>query len=377
MGRTLYRYALGELFLPFGLGVVVFTAVLLLARLLKLTELVVNRGLPATEIGRLLALLLPAFLEVTVPMAMLLAILVAFGRLAADGEIVAMRSAGLSAYQLLPPVASFVAVVVLVTAILAIWVRPWSARALRANLIALARTNALAAIRPRAFNDDFPGVVLYAEEVDTASGRLRHVLVSDRRDADQTNTVFARSGHMAPTPDGRSLVLQLHHGAIHTVDLDGGSSYQTRFASYDVALNLDDTLGSALRPGEAPPETLSFSALKARIAAGGPAIPERIELHRKFAIPFACVVFALIAFPLALQPGRAVRARGLATSLVVIFVYYVLLSAGQALAEQRRLAPGVGLWLANGTLLPVGLGLLYRAGQERAVLPAWLARLAP
>lgn len=380
MGRTLYRYTLREVLLPFGLGIALFTFVLLLARLLKLIELVVNRGLPAWQIGRLIGLLLPAFLEVTVPMAMLLAILVAFGRLSSDNEIVALRSSGISLYQLLPPVATFVIAVTILTAALAIWVRPWSNRTLRTTFVSLARTNAIAGIRPRAFNDEFPGVVLYAEGVDTARALLTHVVVSDHRDADQYNTVFAREGRMLPDPERHTLTLRLLRGAIHTVDLDGRSTYQTRFESYDVTLDLDDTLGAGLRPGDDPPEDLPLGALRARIAAaaahGTPAVAERIEMHRKFAIPFACIVFALIAFPLSLQPGRTVRARGLATSLVVIFVYYVLLSMGQALAEQRQVPPAAGLWLANVVLLPVGALLLYRAGRERPLLPAWAERLA-
>lgn len=381
MGRTLYRYTLGEMILPFGLGITIFTFVLLLARLLKLTELVVNRGLPAWQIGRLIGLLLPAFLEVTVPMAMLLAILVAFGRLSSDSEIIALRGAGLSVYQLLPSVATFVLLVTGLTTVLAIWVRPWSNRTLRTTLVTLARTNAIAGIRPRAFNDDFPGMVLYAEGIDTASATLTHVIVSDHRDADQHNTVFARTGEMLPDPQGHKLTLHLLRGAIHTVDIDGRSSYQTRFESYDVTLDLDDTLGAPAGTGDEPPEDLSFGALRSRIAAetirGDPAIAERIELQRKFAIPFACIVFALIALPLALQPGRSVRARGLATSLAVIFTYYLLLSTGQALAEQRRLTPAAGLWLANVVLLPIGALLLGRAGRERALLPRWLERLAP
>jgi len=381
LGRTLYRYTLSEMILPFGLGITVFTFVLLLARLLKLTELVVNRGLPAWQIGRLIGLLLPAFLEVTVPMAMLLAILVAFGRLSSDNEIVAIRGAGLSVYQLLPSVATFVVAVTAITAILGVWVRPWSNRTLRTAIVDLARTNAIAGIRPRAFNDDFPGIVLYAEGIDTAAAKLTHVLVSDHRDATQHNTVFAREGKMFPDELGHTLTLHLLRGAIHTVDIDGRSSYQTRFESYDVTLDLNDTLGAPVRSGEEPPEDLPFEALRARIAAatldGAPAIAERIEMQRRFAIPFACIVFALIALPLSLQPGRSVRARGLATSLVVIFTYYLLLSTGQALAEQRQLSPAAGLWLANGVLLPVGGLLLARAGRERPLLPRWVERLSP
>lgn len=94
MGKILHRYIFREIGVPFALGLGVFTFVLLLARLLKLIELVVNRGVPVESVARIFLYLLPAFLEVTVPMAMLLAILVAFGRLSADSEITALRSSG-------------------------------------------------------------------------------------------------------------------------------------------------------------------------------------------------------------------------------------------------------------------------------------------
>src|SRR5215475_12682249 len=103
MGKIVHRYIFAEILVPFLLGLSIFTFVLLLARLLKLIELVVNRVIPATQVLGIFIYLLPAFLELTVPMAMLLAILVAFGRLSTDTEITAFRASGLSLYQLTPP----------------------------------------------------------------------------------------------------------------------------------------------------------------------------------------------------------------------------------------------------------------------------------
>src|SRR4029077_671564 len=121
--RTLHRYLFREIVVPFAFGLSVFTFILLIARLIKLIELVVTRGVPVLNILKLLSYIMPAFLEVTVPMAMLLAILVAFGRLSADSEMVALRSSGLSLYQLVPPVAIFVALATAATAGLSIWAR--------------------------------------------------------------------------------------------------------------------------------------------------------------------------------------------------------------------------------------------------------------
>jgi lipopolysaccharide export system permease protein len=301
---------------------------------------------------------------------MLLAILVAFGRLSADSEMVALRSSGLSLYQLVPPVAIFVLLATATTAALSLYVRPWGNRSLKATLFDIARTRASAGIKPQVFNDDFPGLVIYTEGVDATSDRLHHVLISDERDGTQRNTIFAREGVMISDPDVQSVTLRLRDGFIHTADGRAGIEYQTQFQSYDVNLDLRQMVAGA-RPREQDPKELTVGqltrAIAAKRAAGDPAVAEMIELHRKFSIPFACVVFGLVAVPLGVQPVRAARARGFAVSLVMIFGYYVLLSLGQALAEQQVVPPLVGLWLPNIMFAALGSYLFVQAARERTV----------
>jgi lipopolysaccharide export system permease protein len=379
MRKILHRYVFREILVPFTLGLGVFTFVLLLARLLKLIELVVNRGIPASTVGRVFLYLLPAFLEVTVPMAMLLAILVAFGRLSADSEITALRSSGVSLYQLVPPVATFVVIVTILTAALAWYGRPLGNRALRTAMWDIARTRATAGLKPQVFNDEFPGLIIYAEQIDAAADKLERVLIADERDPQQQNTVFATSGHMISDFERETVTLRLVDGTIHTTDTTAGASYQTDFRSYDVNLDLRATLASARRTDD--PNELTIGQLQGAIAAkrraGQPVTAELVEYHRKFAIPFACVVFALIALPLGIQPARAVRSRGFAVSLVVIFAYYMLLSTGQGFAEQGRVPPALGLWLPNVVLGTIGVALLRRAGREQPLASAsWVERFA-
>lgn len=380
MRKILHVYVFREILVPFALGLGVFTFILLLARLLKLIELVVNRGIPATTVGQVFLCLLPAFLEVTVPMAMLLAILVAFGRLSADSEITALRSSGVSLYQLIPPIATFVVIVTLATGVLAWYGRPWGNRSLRTAMWDIARTRATAGLKPQVFNDEFPGLIIYAEQIDNTADTLQRVLIADERDPQQQNTVFARSGYMISDVERETVTLRLLDGTIHTTDTTAGASYQTEFRSYDVNLDLRATLADA-RGRTDDPNELSIDQLRTVIAAkrrdGRPATAELVEYHRKFAIPFACVVFGLIAVPLGVQPARTVRSRGFAVSLVVIFAYYMLLSTGQGFAEQGRVPPMIGLWLPNVVLGALGVALLRRAGREQPLATVgWLDRLA-
>lgn len=368
MGKLLHRYILREIVTPFGLGLLVFTFVLLIARLVKLIELVVNRGLPATEILRLVGYVLPAFLELTVPTAMLLSILVAFGRLSADSEIVALRSSGLSLYQLVPPVATFAVLIGIVTAGLTFYAGPWGNRSLKTALFDIARTRASAGIKPRVFNDEFPGIVIYAERIDATTDRLHHVLISDARDPNETNTVFAREGIMLPDPEGMTLTLRLLHGASQGVEENGKVAYRTEFDSYDVSLDLQEAL-AGVQQQEREPKELDVAALRDVLAdsKATDATHRRatVEYQRRLAIPFGCLVFGLIAMPLGIQPTRAVRSWGFSISLVVVFAYFVLLSAGQGLAEEGIVPPILGLWLANGVLGVLGVYLFVQAARER------------
>jgi lipopolysaccharide export system permease protein len=243
-----------------------FTFVLLLARLLKLIELVVNRGIPVSAVARVFLFLLPAFLEVTVPMAMLPAILVAFGRLSADSEITALRSSGVSLYQLVPPVATFVVIVTVATGALAWYGRPLGNRALRTAMWDIARTRATAGLKPQIFNDDFPGLIIYAEQIDATTDQLQRVLIADDRDPQQQNTVFAQAGYMISDVDRETVTLRLLDGTIHTTDATAGASYQTEFRSYDVNLDLRASLADARGRSDDPKE-LTIDQLSAAIAA--------------------------------------------------------------------------------------------------------------
>ena len=380
MGKIVHRYIFREILIPFVFGLSVFTFVLLIARLLKLIELVVSRGVPPGNIMRLVGYILPAFLEVTVPMAMLLAILVAFGRLSADSEIVALRSSGLSLYQLILPVATFALLATLATAVLSMYARPWGYRSLRTALFDIARARATAGIKPQVFNDEFPGLVIYTESIDPATDRLQRVLISDEREPSQHNNIFAREALMISDPTAETVTLRLQEGFIHTVDTIDGAEYQTDFRSYEVSLDLRQLFAGA-KQREQDPKELTLPQLRqvmaSKEAAGQPMAAELVEYHRKFSIPFACVVFALAAVPLGVQPVRGARSRGFAVSLAMIFAYYIVLSAGQAMAEQHLLPAVVGLWLPNALFLAIGLYLFSQAAKERAVLQLeWLRQAA-
>lgn len=370
--KTLDRYIFRELLVPFLLGLGVFTFVLLIARILKLVELVVNRGVPAWQILKLFSYILPAFLEVTVPMALLLAILVGFGRLSSESEITAMKACGLSLYQLARPVVVFTLIVYALSLAMALWVRPWGNALLRSGLYDMAKSRASVGLRERVFNNDFPNLVIYVDQVLPPGNSFRGVMISDMRDRERPTTAFARIGMLVNNETTSTLTLRLIDGQFESTEAGADSFNQTDFEVYDFNLDWAATLAD-LKPQGKDPKEMTLPELRMTIAAkermGEPSFVEQVETHRKFSIPFACVVFAAVGVPLGLQSTRSARSRGFSVSLALILAYYILLTLGEKTGGRGSIPPALALWLPNLVFAAVGAYLFSAAARERRLLP--------
>jgi lipopolysaccharide export system permease protein len=370
MPRRLDRYIFREILAPFVLGVAAFTFILLIARILKLVELVINRGVPVVDTIKLFSYLLPFFLEVTVPTAMLLAVLMALGRLSADSEIIALRASGISLPQIARPVAAFVMLAWAMTTLLSLYVRPWGQAAMRRTMYEVAKNRATAGLTSDVFNDDFEKLVIYVDDIDPATNLMRRVVIADGRSPGARSTLFAREGRLVPNEGERKLVLRLYNGSMHTFGRADTSYHKTDFAEYDVRLDLSALQDGAQRETDA--SELTFSELRAAIvvkrAAGENAGEELLELHRKFSIPFACVVFGFLGTALGIQPVRAVRSRGFALSLATTFCYYLFLTGGETLAKNGTVHAATALWLPNVVFGAAGVYMFFVNSRE------WTAR---
>lgn len=378
MGKILRRYVYREVATPFFFALLIFTGILLTVRILKLVELVVNRGVPAQQILKIFLYITPTFLELTVPMSFLLAILWGFGRFSVDRELIALRSCGLSFRQLARPVVTLTTVVLLGTFLLTLYVRPWSNAALRQLFYEVTKTRATAGLKEKTFNDEFDGFVMYAEEIEPPGTFLRHVMIADNRNPQQKNTIFAREGLVMIDEGKQLLTLRLQNGTIHSAGSADKNYQTTHFFVYDLTLSLATALAEANKPTRAPQE-MSFAELRAIISQQqqdhSTSTIELAEFHRRLALPFSCVVFALIALPLSTRAAWARRSHGFAISLVIIVAYYLILTIGDTLGKKGTLAPAIALWLPNVILGVIGVSLFHWAIQEKPVYPfSWWSR---
>jgi lipopolysaccharide export system permease protein len=371
--RTLTGYLLSEILPPFLLGLLTFTFVLLIARILKLVELIVTRGIPLTQVGRLLVLILPTFLELTLPMAFLLAILLGLGRLSGDQELLALKSSGVSPVQILLPLIFVAASVAAITFLLTTWVRPAAQVALKDELYNIAKTRVGTVLREKVFNDDFPNILIYVEEIIPPGNVGQGILIIDKRETAKDNIIVGKVGLINTEEQTHTLSLRLFDGSIYERDRTRSDFSQTNFNIYDFKLDLDEFIGPA-KMKDAGPKEMSLNRLLKTIeekqAAGINARPELMEFHQRIAFSFAPIVFCLLGVSLSLLPrtSRANRSWGVALCVVWLVVYYALLSLGKALGERGAFHPFIALWFPNIVVGVISLHLFHKALYESPLL---------
>ena len=365
----IHRYIVSEISVPILLSLLIFTFVLLMGRIPKLTELVISKGVPAVEIAQLFSYLLPTFFSITVPLSFLLGILLAFGRFSADSEFIALKASGVSLYYLLQPVLVMAILFSMLTAWLTISVEPAGKTAFRSKIFQIASSRASVGIRPGIFNDDFDGLVLYTQAMDDRQGIMQGVFISDEREGETPATIVARQGRFIPNPNNYSLTLRLNNGTIHRLPAkEKKSTYQIiGFSTYDVNLDLGKQLNSGQSRYRSRGELSWAELTQAESQANDKRTELRlsVEKHKRIAIAFAPLVFGLVGVPLGLQSNRSGKGAGFSLALGISLVYYLLLSISSTLAGKGMVPTAIALWLPNCCFLIGGSYFLHRTAIEQ------------
>jgi len=358
-------YVAREILAPLGLGVLLLTFALVTARLLKLTEMVVNHGVSLSAVGSLIGFIMPAFLELTFPMAVLLGVLMGFGRMSGDRELIAARACGISLYRLAMPVLVVASAVYALSSWLAFSVRPWANRALEERLFDLTRTTGSAGLKEKVFSRGFRGLVVYVDTVAAADGTLHGVMISDARNPAQPNTIIARRGIIIPDDASKSITLRLFDGSLFGAEAGRNSSHVTSFRTYDLNVRPEE----GLELGRRSPDEMSYAQLRRTIvearSAGQPDYEAETEWASKFTVPFTTLLFALIGVPLGLKPARGGQSERFGLAIGLFFLYYSLMRAGEALAERARLNAFLAMSIPDLLFAVLAAWLFLRSATDR------------
>ncbi len=369
--RILDRYIWKELWTPFLLGLLVSTFLLLIDRIFDLMDLIINKGVPVHLVGLLFVYLLPAILVLTIPIGVLFAILVAFGRLSADMEIVAMKACGVSPLRLLWPVMSFGVVMAAATGYLMIDSVPKTNYAFKSLVFDIVRTQASVGVKERVFNDTFGNFVIYVDEIAPDQVALRNVFVSDERKPEEQRFITAKEGRLLSDEVNRRVTLRLLDGSIHETSPTALQKYrEVRFRLYDITLVLENPL---VKQGGAPKgdREMSLADLQKTVqeftTSKGNANPYLVEIHKKFAIPVACLVFSVLGVPLGIRAHRGGRWGAFVAALPILLFYYVGLTLGENVGDTGRVAPWLAMWGPNIVVGAVAIYLLRATLRERPI----------
>ncbi|MES2201497.1 MAG: LptF/LptG family permease [candidate division FCPU426 bacterium] len=380
--RLLSRYILKELRFPFAVSLFLFTFLMIMNKILTLIDLVLKHGVGLWVVGKLIACILPTTLAVTLPMSLLVAVLVALGRLSADMELVAIRAGAVGLIRLFVP---------LVGVGLA-----FSAGMLAFNETALPRANlgykalfhdiiskrSSVAIQENTYVSDFEGMILHVSSKDQDSDILRDLTViklakkkgKDKGDdAEPMQWIQARWGRLVSDKASYRVYLELHEGTAQFLGSADSSELTTlSFQGSTVDLDIEGSLGQVQGKDRMPQEMTVreiWSALDALPLDDHRRFNLGVEMHKKIAIPFACLSFILIAFPLGLSVRKGGRMLGFSMALGLIFAYYLLISLGQTYGDDGRMPAWMAMWLANLVLAGIGLPLSYFVLNEKRLWP--------
>lgn len=367
--KLLDRYLLREIAVPMSAGLALFLFILLGDKVFDMMDLVLNRGVPASMVLRLLACLLPSIIAVALPMAALMAAVLSFGRMAHDRELMAMKGAGLGLTRLVAPLAGLG---LALSAILIAFngsVLPAATSEYKRILLTIVRQRASVVFKERVFIREFDRYLLYFQKRSGPAGDLEDVTIVEAPATRDTlpRIILARSGALIVDPKGFRVTLELKDGLMdQPADPQGEHYTRIEFADYAVNLDINDALRGD-RVFMKGLDELNYRELlgKMRELRGNRDMRRDYEIafQQKIALAFAPLFVILVGVPLGSLARRG-GGVGVLVSLGVIFIYYVVLTTGQGMAQRGALSPWAAMWLPNAFLAAAGAAAFWVATHE-------------
>lgn len=437
--RKLQAYAVAEFTPPFILSVAVFTFVMLLDKLLDLLDMIVTKGVPMRTVLEVFVLLLPSMIAVVVPMAVLAAVLMAFGRMAGDLEITAMKASGIGIMTVMWPVLAVAALMAGALVYFGNSVLPDANHLARNLLLDIGTLKPSARILPGMYVDDIEGFTIFVDSKDDLTGELGGIYIEQVPSDAPSRIITAMHGRMEPLSANR-LRIVLWDGQMH--EMEDGDYRILDFENYSIELDRSEDLvrrerenrgdremsapmmryaidslsaerdllrDSMVLLGRAPLVALAsgeppFADLAGDTADGAGTLEPRawynvsrnnimmrasqlrilddraasavrtmnklgVEIHKKYSIPVACIIFVLLGVPLGLSTRQGNAGIALGVSLLFILVYYLFLLGGEQMADRGLMPAWLAMWSADILMGALGIYLTIRSINEGNPVP--------
>ncbi|MBP7460159.1 MAG: LptF/LptG family permease [Candidatus Delongbacteria bacterium] len=410
--KILYRYIFFQLLPPYFFAVFVITGIMLANEVIYITDLILKRGVPFGIIGEVTLLSLSHIAALSVPMAILLSSIMTYGKLTEDNEMMAMKASGINLYHLIKPALVFG----VLNLCLMFWfhntVLPNSNYRLKNIMYQIRNFRPTMALEEGIFNRIGDDISIYINQLDHQQNMMYDLMIYDYQKSRIPTIIQAKSGRLSLTSDNKQLILDLNDGEIHRVESNNESQYtkinfehfQFRYGLANTGLDSID-LGRGQREMDVTMMRHYIDTLELRIDQARQRIRNHVlkdcnrlidgqlpssfqtlqylkneenvinslkieinqywvEIYKKFAIPFACLVFIIIGVPMGVRSRRGGVGPAITISLIFFVFYYGCLTIGEELGDDGTIPAWLAMWFANILLLGYGCITVYRTVQE-------------
>ncbi len=360
--KILRDYFLKEFIGPFFLALAVLTFVMLLGNLIKIAELVINKGVDIYSVAKLFLFMIPYLLTYIVPISSLTAILLSLGRLSSDNEITTIKASGVHIFKLILPLLVLGIILSLILVVFNDRVIPYAHYASRKTLVEVGSKNPAAALEPGVFINSFQKYILFIYRID--ENKLSNVRIYEPQGAGKpTRTIIAKKGEFIAIPEKNIIKLKLMDGSSDEPDPENPSNfYKLNFKTYFMNLNLNE--GQNKGSIEKKPKDMTIRELNNEVAKlkkeGIDPMPLLTEIHEKISLAFSCFVFILLGCPLAIITRRREKSINFGIAFIIVGIYYLLLIGSEAVSLQGYITPEIAMWIPNIILGVAGTILTYR-----------------
>lgn len=357
--KIIKRYALGECVFPFFIALGVLTCVFLLGNLIQLTNLVINKGVSLSVVGKVFLLYIPVLLGYTIPIACLISVIVGFSRMSTDNEILALRASGFFLGKFLPPILSIGIIFSLFSFILNERIIPYAFHKQQTLLKTIGTSNPTALLEAGIFIHAFSNQVLFIHKIE--DNILHNITIYQPQKNGPTRTIIAKKGEFTPVPGKNQIKLKLMDGTSDEPNLKNPENfYKLNFKSYFMTLDMSQKEKKI----EKKPKSMNLKELKKEIDRLESLFIEtgrlRTEYQRKITWSFSPLFFILLGFPIAVITNRREKSANIVLAMGCAVAYYLLSLGCEALSIKELVPAIIIMWLPNTAAAIVAVILNYK-----------------
>ena len=366
VGKKFYIYILKELLQIFVLSLGILTFIMVMSRIGKLADLVINRGVEIKDIVLLIVYSSPPYLTFTLPMAFLLSTIVVLGRLSTENEILALKASGVNLRCLFVPIVAVATGITFFGLLNTTTLLPKSGALFKNTLLNIVKKGISLDDKEGTFNDTLPGIVVYIDKVNAKDKLLTGILVADDRDKDVKQTISANKGIINLDPQTLDLAFVLEDGSLQRWDKKDDTYKNVSFKNYTFVMNLTHVLpyNVSLRKRPFEMDNKELNAALARAQTSDDRYDLLLEIFKKVSIPFSSLAFVFLTVPLGIKRRVEGKVSGILYSLLLFIFYYLLMAVCENVGKSVHIPALVTTFLPNITIAFIGLYLMRDLNHE-------------